>query len=273
MHNRETIRRLQLAHAEHIASLYKGLANIPGNPRGVEIRQFGPARVYCADEDRMENRAIFTGNETPAELEQVAAFFSSRGRTCFVELNPANFCRSEPFSWNAELMPALLALGYRPDAFRCVWEAEARLERPSAQERPVIKGFAAGDADPWIDLCLQVEGGDAAQQRRHAEELLHAQSSEQWIHYIGYEAGKPVSTSTLFIHDGVGYLKWGFTQEPYRGRGHQQAHIERRLADAHARGCTRVFSVTDLGIPSATNLQRCGLTLAYNYVLMVKPSG
>lgn len=221
----------------------------------------------------MENRAIFTGNESPAELEQTTAYFAAKGRTCFAELNPANFCRTEPFSWQAELMPALLALGYKPDAFRCVWEGEARPERAAAKGRPLIKGFAAGDIGPWIQLCVQVEGGDAEQQRRHAEELLYAQSSGQWIHYIGYEAGQPVSTSTLFIHDGLGYLKWGFTQEPHRGRGHQKAHIERRLADAHARGCTQVFSVTDLGIPSASNLQKCGLTLAYNYVLMVKAPG
>lgn len=270
MHTRETIRRLQLAHAGHIAAIYAGLAKIPGNPRGVEVKDFGPTRVYCAQEDRLENRAIFTGNESPAELEQVTAFFAAKGRTCFVELNPANFYRSDPFSWQAEFMPALLALGYRPDAFRCVWAAEARDSRPATQASPVIEHISEGDPDRWIDLCLQVQGGDTEQRRLLAEELRHGQSAEGWHHYIGYEGGKPVSTSTLFIQDGLGYLKWGFTQEACRGRGHQQAHIGRRMADAFARGCTHVFSVTDIGITSGANLQRCGLTLAYNYVLMVK---
>ncbi len=272
MHDRETVRQLQQAHADHIESIYSGLQRIPGNPRGVETRRIGDTRVFCANEDRMENRAIFTGNETAEELEQVTAFFEARKRTCFVELNPANFFRSEPFSWQAELMPALLALGYRPDAFRCVWQGGRFQPEPGGDgAAPVIGRFSRGEIDRFIAARLQVIPEDGDRRRATEEEIGYGQSGAGWLHYIGYEAGVPVSTSTLFIHQSLGYLKWGFTREECRGRGHQGAHIGRRIGDALARGCTKVFGVTDFDIASARNLQRCGMTLAYNYVLLVRP--
>jgi hypothetical protein len=272
-HNRETVRQFQQAHADHIESIYSGLAQIPGNPRKVEIRRFGPTRVFWADEDRMENRAIFTGNESKSDFEQVTEFFQKKKRTCFVELNPDNFYRTHPFSWNAEVMPALLALGYRPDAFRCVWHCNRRCEDQHGEDVLALENYASADIVEFIKARLEVLPEDEIRARATAEEIKYGQSTAGWLHYIGLEEGIPVSTSSLFVHNSLGYLKWGFTRTECRNRGHQQAHIRRRIKDAFAQGCTKVFSVTDFDNVSANNLQKCGMTLAYNYVLMIHNRG
>lgn len=269
-HNRDTVRQLQQAHADHIESIYSGLAKIPGNPRKVEISKFGPTRVFWADEDRMENRAVFTGNESKEEFEQVTEFFRKKTRTCFVELNPDNFYRTNPFSWKSEVMPALLSLGYRPDAFRCVWHCDKAHDGRHDGNISELLSYDSADTKKCIAARLEVLPEDDVQARVTAEEISYGQSAAGWLHYIGFDDGVPVSTSSLFVNNSLGYLKWGFTRQEYRNRGHQQAHIHRRIRDAFARGCASVFCVTDFDVVSANNLQRCGMTLAYNYVLMIK---
>lgn len=267
-HGRDIVVSLQQAHADHIEYIYAGLRRIPGNPRRIEIDKIGQTRVFIANEDRMENRAILTGNETMQELELIAVRFEQRKRTCFVELNPANFLRTAPFSWTSEIMPALAGLGFRPDAFRCVWHLDEPLpEQADIASSCRIDVYASTDIARFILTVTSVEG---ARQPAEIEELSQGQASEEWLHYIGYEGGAAVSTSSLFIHNSIGYLKWGFTQQEHRNRGHQKAHIHRRIRDAFARGCKSVFSVTDFETASGSNLQKCGLKLAYNYVLMVR---
>lgn len=271
-HSRAAVFALQQAHGDHIESLYRGLQAIPGNPRGSELRRFGATRVFCADENRMENRALFTGNETDDELAQVADYFQQRRRTCFVELNPANFYRTEPFSWRADLMPRLLKLGFVCDAHRCVWACGG----PPAGGRPppaiAIERFAADALDRFSAGRDLVVGGDETARRHAWDDLRFGQSGEGWSHYLGLEGSVPVSTSSLFVKGEFGYLKWGFTRPEFQRRGHQAAHIHRRVHDAFAAGCRRVFAVTDFETTSGRNLQRCGLKLAYNYLLMVRPA-
>ena len=124
MHERDTVANLQNAHADHIESDYRQLMSLAGNPHGIEILRIGRTRVFLSIRNRLENRAIFTGNETQEELREITACFDRKGVNGFFEINPSNFYRTDPFSWKSELLPALLNLGYHPGAFRCVWHLD-----------------------------------------------------------------------------------------------------------------------------------------------------
>ena len=62
-HDRDHVRMLQQAHADHIETIYRGLGRRTRDPDGAELRAFGSTRVFATGENRLENRAIFTGNE------------------------------------------------------------------------------------------------------------------------------------------------------------------------------------------------------------------
>jgi hypothetical protein len=270
MHDRATVRRFQQAHADHIESLYTGLAAIPQNPRGIEVHMLGETRVFCSNEDRLENRAILTGNESKADVQRMTSLFEERKKKCFVEVNPGNFYRTDPFSWNSEIIPILLEADFRLEAFRCVWYSEITDGHRPEESNPTIKSYSSRDLEKYIAGRFFVELVSDDQKKTCRENIEYGESSEEWQHYLGFESETPISTSTLFTRAQSGYLQWAFTHKDHRNRGHQRAHIQRRISDAFSRGCTTVFAVTDFNTSSGRNLEACGLSLAYNYVLMVR---
>ena len=269
MHNRETIFKLQNAHADYIESVYTQTMRLPGNPDGIEILDIQGTRVFLSNGNSFKNRAIFTGNESPSTLREVAACFERKRVDGFFEINPANFYRTQPFSWKSEMVPALLDLGFHPSDLRCVWYLDES-EKPMQIEEPIpIKRFESNDAEELIKAKLIVEPVDHDKVEEETRRIKHS-FTKPWTYFIGYSDDRPVSISQLFVKDQIGYLAWGFTAEDWRKQGHHRAHTLARIQHAFQSGCNLAFSVTDFNIPSSLSLQKVGFKLAYNYLLMRK---
>src|SRR6266550_338364 len=119
-HDRAHVRLLQHAHADHIESQYRGMLALPGNPAGVIIRSFGDVRTFIAAGNRLENRAIFNGDETAEQVDEVLKHFAEHNANCVIEVNPANFYVNPPATWEKRLLNFLLERGCRIHDFRCV---------------------------------------------------------------------------------------------------------------------------------------------------------
>jgi len=272
MHNREFVRKLQNAHADHIENQYGQLATLPGNPFEIEILRVGSARVFLCNEDRLENRGILTGNETVEELVAISDVFRKKGVEGYFELNPANYYRTEPFSWKSETIQSMLRLGYHPGMFRCVWFLDnSQGVQMLDCDSPRVDRFSSSQRTEFADLKQIVQPGppDSVEKER---ELTEHGFTEHWHNYIGFDGNRPVSTSSMFVHKEIGYLSWAFTQPSFRRKGHHKQHVTRRVFDAFELGCSEVFSVTDFNIPSSLSLQELGFRLAYNYLLMEFPT-
>src|SRR5262245_58410396 len=122
-HDRERVRLLHHAHADHIESIYRAMSSVPGNPAGIEIQQIGTVRTFVARGDRLATRAIFTGGETPDEIDAVLRHFAAHAVKCVIEVNPANFYVDPPTRWDKPLLGHLMSRGCHIDDFRCVWSA------------------------------------------------------------------------------------------------------------------------------------------------------
>ena len=269
MHNRELVVNLQNAHGAHIESLYRQSMQLPGNPEGIEILKVGKTKIFLSNQNRLENRAIFTGNETLDELREVTEIFDRKGVTGFFEINPANFYRSDPFSWKSEMLPALIELGYHPGDLRCVWYLTDFPEVDYAEESVRIKRFSCKESDELIQAKLVVEPVEKGRIEQEKNLIKHL-FTEAWTYFIGFEGDQPVSISKLFINNHFGYLAWGYTAEGFRRRGHHRMHVLKRVEHAIEAGCDMVFTVTDFNVPSSLSLQKVGFKLAYNYLLMEK---
>jgi hypothetical protein len=268
MHDRLTVRALHEAYADKTESFFSGLQRIPGNPCQVSIRKFGSTRTFIARGHEWLNRATLVGDETAARLDEIVAHFAEHGRRCHIEWNPGNCYR--PDTWNDELGRLLLDRGFRPGGFRCVWIREIAREVPDEASSATVRHFGSGELEEFLQMLALVEEQSDEQKAQARINVLHGEGDQRWHHYIGYVDDVPCSTATLFAGDRVAYLEWSKTLEEYRGRGCHHALIRRRLADASAAGCETVFAVTDIGIPSARNLQRRGFRLAYNYVMLIR---
>ncbi len=269
MHNRNTVVTIQAAHASYIEAEYQQAMSLPGNPEGIEISNIGDTRIFLSNRNRLENRAIFTGNETEEEIRSVIDHFERKGVVGFFEINPANFYRSIPFSWKSEMVPMLIKMGCHPAAFRCVWYLDDSPNTEIQQPAISIRRFNSREVDEYIRDKFSVEPVDDAEKARE-EILIRRSFTESWSNFISYENDQPVSVSKLFVRNKIGFLAWGYTLEEFRRRGHHKLHVSARVKHAFESGCDLVFSVTDFNIPSSISLQQAGFNLAYNYLLMEK---
>src|SRR4051794_21731249 len=101
--------------------MYRAMLNLPGNRGNVVLRQIGPTRTFIAAGERLENRAIFTGEETDEQIDGVLRHFAHHQANCVIEVNPANYYVDPPASWEQWLLKRLLWRRCLIDGFRCVW--------------------------------------------------------------------------------------------------------------------------------------------------------
>jgi|GEM_PF-2603732 len=269
-HDAAHIRRLQHAHADHIESLYTGLSQVAGNPDHIRMQLFGDTRTLLASGERFTNRIILSGNETPADLDMLFAYYDQYHAGCVIEVNPANFYPSNPFSWDSALVPVLLARGCELCHFRCVWYRDCDTEQPRFADAQTVQIFDHTQIDKYIALAQQVE--PEQDWHEHAANLRRAEAQKGWYYYIAIEQGTPIATASLYKTGDLGYLAQAYTHPAHRRRGAHALLIQARVQHVHNLGGSGVFSVTDSHTQSARDLQRMGFLLAYNYLLFVRSS-
>lgn len=267
-HDAVHIQRLQNAHADYIESIYTGLANTPGNPEQVRIRRFGNTRTFLASGERFTNRTILSGNESQADLEALFTYYDTHQAGCVIEVNPANFYPSEPFTWDSDLVPALFARGCELCHFRCVWYRPCEGWIDDSKDSGEILTFDHTQIEAYLPLAQQVEPETDWEEK--AAYLRSGEGQAGWYHYVVMAQGQPIASAAFFQAGEIGYLAQADTHPEYRRLGAHGTLIRRRVLHARALGCEGVFSVTDSHTQSGRDLQRLGFFLAYNYLLFVR---
>jgi len=241
------------------------LRDLPANPCGVEVRPFGEHIVATAaaglpDVDWMQHvSGVFPGDE--AVVPEIASWYQRLGTRPRFEIAPAD---------NFEALAATLAsIGARQTAFiDTLW---ARATPP------------AGDAPTGVDVRVVEEGSNECElfARVHLgghgvpDDALPAHwgavalwpDEPDWTCYLASIDGEALGAAALAVSDGIGYLASASTLPRGRGRGCQQALIDRRRRDAVAAGCELIVTLATPGTTSHRNLERGGLGVAYTKVM------
>ena len=266
-HDREQIRQLHHAHADHIESLYASLQSLPGNPHGAVIQGVGNVRTFLTQGNRWENRPIFHGDETIEQIDEVLSHFSRHQAGCVIEINIANSYVDPPRNWEPRLLPHLLSRGCKTGGMRCVWYYDDALTVPEKTADCRIERFLPEGIGEYAELALRADPSDQWTPERYAVE-----GRPGLVHYAGVNPRQqPCAFGSMFIKGPIAYLSYWETRREFRGRGFQQAGIRQRVADAfNFFGCNFVFTVSDYNFASSRNLQRCGFKLAYNYLVVTR---
>src|SRR5687768_13634255 len=108
MHDRDHVRLLHHAHADHIEAEFRALLNQPGNQQSVIIQRIGPVRTFINRGNPFYSRPIFAGDETHEQIDSVLQHFIDHGASCTIEVNIANSYVDPPRNWEARLLKELL---------------------------------------------------------------------------------------------------------------------------------------------------------------------
>ena len=250
------IARVERFQARFHAARMGALADLTGNPFGVEVQFFGVGYgVACKARHpllRGKNRIHGFGAADGGILDDLFRFFRDDGLPCSLsvlhgEMTEALFSRlvsAGLWSAGSGTVPAIV-----PDG---------RAEE-SAPPNVTIRRSGPEEKELYLDLFQQafVGRGEADPEYRAiqwAEDALPGGAR-----YIAEFEGRPVGMASLPIVEGVGYFGTAGVLPEYRRRGVQMALIRRRLADAPALGCDLALGGGSLGTTTYRNFERAGL--------------
>jgi GNAT superfamily N-acetyltransferase len=206
--------------------------------------------------------AVGMGLERPvreSELEQMEAFFRSRGACVTVDLCPL----AEP-----SLVGFLSLRGYRLAEFNNVLVKPLPPAAPDAAD-PRVRRSAPAEADLWAATAGSgfFEGKDlTAEELDVGLNIFHMASAECYL--ACPETGGTVAAAAMAIHDGLATLFADSTLPAARRQGWHSALIRSRLRAAAARGCDLAMAATLPGSTSQRNYERCGFQVAYTRVVL-----
>lgn len=234
---------------------------------GINFTSFGTAdaSMVSAVDILAFNRVIglgFDGNITESLLDDIICEYKRNNTIRF-------FLQLHPNSLTDKVKELLNKKGFN------YYNNWCKLYRDNSSVKPTfslidIKRIFKGNADVFADILVSSFGWDS----KLKQWFINFVDRNNWIHYIGYYNGKPVSTASLYIEGKYGWLGFGATLPEYRGLGAQHALIAQRLTDGIRLGCEHFIVETaepnpERKVQSYNNLIDMGFKPAYsrpNYI-------
>ncbi|MDO3412479.1 GNAT family N-acetyltransferase [Saccharibacillus sp. CPCC 101409] len=100
--------------------------------------------------------------------------------------------------------------------------------------------------------------------------ILHVQSNNEvlhgrpgWTFFLAELDGTPAAAAVMFERNRIASLTFAATLPEFRGRGLHLALLNRRIAEASARGCELIVGQCAFSSQSHRNMEHAGMKLAY----------
>lgn len=254
--------------AETVAGLSEA-ARQPGNPYGIERRQFAGAAAFlarAAPPHGWWNRVVGLQPGQIDSIDDILGFYRASKRRCQIDL--------DPLTLTPELGGALVARGLVPAPNGTVLYGLPRSDEPRLPDGAEIRELGPAGADLFAELWasgFEVGGADRAAALAIRKGWFTLRENHLYVAYVG---GAPAAMAALYLHEGLGHLNVGATLPPFRGRGLHLALTYRRIADAARAGCDLVMGDTGgFATTSQNNMERAGLRIAYTRVTFADPAG
>jgi len=203
-------------------------------------------------------RALGLGMSGPvggAEVEQMEAFFQSRGAPATIEMCPLA---------DESLLKLLGSRRYRVTEFSSVLirPLNRRESFPPLNTGVRVRRASPTEVDLWVSTVAQsfYEEGVFPAAREFFSTLFHVANATC---FLGWVDGEPAGGGAVAVHQGVAILFGTGTRPTFRKRGVQAALIYSRLALAAVSGCDLAMVTTPPGSVSQRNVERQGFRVVY----------
>jgi GNAT superfamily N-acetyltransferase len=214
---------------------------------GVTVDTTSDARAASLNRNRIY-LCCGQGAVTAVEFPRFAALFEAHGVSRF-------FVWLSPGPEIALIRELLAAAG----AVKVQWTRYPTLVFSGAlRERSVIY------PDVREVSCDDIEAAEPELAGAIMDGYIRSAGRTDFYHYVAFDAGRPIATAALACFEGIAYLTYACTAEPFRRRGAQSALIAARMEKAQDLGCTLIVSQTLTMLKdSYANLQRAGFGEMY----------
>jgi hypothetical protein len=253
--------RISRSDADLWIAWFEAMADLAGNPYGVEVRNFGSATALIAHGTPVScyNKVMGLRPEDAGVVPDIIAFYRERSIPCRIDVNP--------FDTSSELAECLTSCGFRVADLQSNLHARLKADTGVSLTGVGVEAVSDSEIDGFAELYARAyyEGGNAP------PGLVAFRSTgvkarfgrPGWRFYMTIVDGEQAGGGLLYVRDGVATLAGGATLAKFRRRGCQTALMHRRLLDAAAHGCDLVVSRCAAGSTSQRNMERAGMRVAY----------
>jgi hypothetical protein len=255
-------RRLIASDAAYTAARLGVIAERPGNPFGVAMREDDGIHGFACRTIPTPsfNRVIGLSERAADEVPEIAAWFDGAGSRGRVELVAG---------WEGPSLSRALALhGWlwsRSAAIAGAMPAQALAAAPMPAASVRIETVTSPAVmDLFLETHLAGWGIPPEHWRGAKQNMARWLGLPGWTMLLARVDGMPAATAVLCVADRVAYFADAATRPPMRGRGAHAALLHRRLQLAVQAGCDIAWSTAAFPSGSYRNMCRAGLCLIAN---------
>ena len=247
---------------DYMKAWFKAVEVQPGNPLGVETREFGNATALMAKsipDSPLFNRVLNPDPGVTDAIEDILFFYHQNGIPCRVDVSP--------YHVSTDFLTKLDVSGLYQSRFHSMLYGALPLVPsvvpPGISIRKVLRRDLDLFAAVFIKAFGRSWGGTELTTQRIAESTRFLYGSPGWELYLAFHEETPAAIGMLYVQDMIASLAGGATIPVMRNKGCQSALIRKRIADAAALRSTLTVAQAVTGWKSHLNLQRAGVRTAY----------
>ncbi|WP_166237723.1 GNAT family N-acetyltransferase [Paenibacillus turpanensis] len=265
---------LERSEIEYMTDRMIAIQEREGNPMGVELHRLGTSTLLYSKAmpwPQFNTIKGFSDADLP-QLDEMLDLYRERGRKATIELVPG---RAGKETMQALLEKDCRPVGYHASFYRGLQSEAASVKRLEGAER----GAMARENDPShridirplqpdeIDIYARIHCLGTGLPLSGAVEVAHNNrvllGREGWSFYLASLEGEAAGVSVMYTKGNAASLTFAAVLPEVRGRGIQQALIQRRLRDAEMQGAVLAVSQAAFASTSHRNMERCGMRLGY----------
>ncbi|WP_026908708.1 acetyltransferase [Paucisalibacillus globulus] len=259
----ELARRIEVSEIDMLHSRLTAIQDIPRNPMGVEIKQFGQATAFYVKgiPGPSFNTVRDLTYKDIDEVDKIIDFYKEKDILIQLEITPA--------SANSELLKILASKGFYQSNFHSVlYGSELSIVEgfnPSISVRKLKEDEFELYADIYVrgfGLPEFIKPGIAQN-----NQVLHP--LDEWEFYIATVNGYPAGVAVMFYQNGIATLAASATVPEQRNQGVHQALLKERIRDAHIKGAELIVGQAKYASVSSNNMEKLGLRVAYTKSIWV----
>ncbi|MCR2805549.1 GNAT family N-acetyltransferase [Paenibacillus soyae] len=253
---RDIAQLLEQSEIDYMSDRMAAMAELPGNPHGVETARFGSATAFYS---RGMPWPMFNNVKGALEEDQLAsivAFYEERERSFEFHISP--------LGTDSRSMERLARIGFYQSGFHATMYTEAAAQTMDLPSGVQIRELRDDEFMTYAAIHCEATGLSMDGQIYVAENNRILAVRPGWRYYIAFCEEQPAAVAAMYRNGGSASCTFAATLPAYRGRGLQTALLRRRIADAYSEGCEIVVGQCAYGSTSHANMERAGMRLGYS---------